>query len=338
MEAVAAAAGVSRALVSLVVRNQPKVSEERRARVLEAARQLGYRPNAMARNLASRRTSTVGVLLNDFHNPFFAEIVDGIERAASDRGYRVLFNTGDRHPRGEQSALEGWLELRVDGAILVGPCLDTARIVAASRILPLVVVSRPLRGKAVDTIATDDRRGASIVVEHLAGLGHRQIVHVDGGRAAGAAMRRAGYVQAMRRLGLADHIQIIGGEFTDLAGARAIDLLLKEGDLPSAIFAANDFMAAGMLDRLQERDVRVPEDISLVGYDNTSLAALHYVSLTTIDQPRFEMGRLAIEMLLARIADPGRRPERRLLSPSLVIRRTTAPVRAARPVLQEVRG
>lgn len=327
MEDVAAVAGVSRALVSLVMRNRPNVSPERRARVLEAASRLGYRTNAVARILASRRSHTIGVLLNDLHNPFFGEIADGIDSVASAHGYRVLINTGYRRPKSELEALDAWLELRTGGVILVSTVLEASHIVAASQAVPLVVLSRHLDEPSVDTIVTDDRRGAMVAVEHLFQLGHRRVVHVDGGRAAGAALRRAGYRQAMRRLGLLDDARVIRGEFTDLSGARAAELLMREGDLPTAVFAGNDFMAAGIVDQFEKNGVRVPEDVSVMGYDNTALAALHHLSLTTIDQPRVDMGRMAMQTLIGRIEDPRRRPMHQVLSPSLVVRRTTAPPR-----------
>ena len=324
MEDVAAAAGVSRALVSLVVRGSPRVSDRSRAAVREAAERLGYRPNLAARNLASGRTSTFGVLLNDLHNPWFAEIADGIHDAAEEAGYQIILANGRRAATTEDRAVESFLSYRVDGMILAGCRLPTRRIDDIGAKTAVVSVGRPLRSSRVDTVNTDERLGSELAVRHLAGLGHRDIAHIDGGRGAGAAPRKAGYLAAMRTMGLGGRARVVAGDFTEEAGVQGVVALLATGRFPTAIYTANDLSAIGAIDRLEDEGMAVPGDVSLVGFDNTALAALHHIGLTTIDQPRVAMGALAVRLLLERLG--GRTTVRRaVVPPAIVVRTTTGP-------------
>jgi DNA-binding LacI/PurR family transcriptional regulator len=327
---VARRAGVSKSLVSLVMRGADHVSPGRREAVHKAATELGYRPNAMARSLVQRRTHLVGVMVSDLHNPFFADIVAGIQDQAVRTGYKVLVNTGNRAALREADAMETLLQLRADGIILAGPVLEDDIILAASAEVPIVLVGREARGPAVDSITNDDHAGAEIAVEHCVSLGHRRIAHIDAGHGAGAPDRRRGYEAAMKRLGLSRSTLVVSGNFTEEGGHSGCLLLLAQRPRPTAIFAANDLAAIGALNAIEESGLKVPDDVSLVGYDNTSLAALRHISLTTIHQPRLEMGQLALSTLLERVDHDRTEPRRILLSPRLVVRASTAPPRPER--------
>jgi DNA-binding LacI/PurR family transcriptional regulator len=324
MEDVAAAAGVSRALVSLVMRGSPKVSAARRQAVLDAAERLRYRPNAMARGLASSRTKTIGVLLNDLHNPFFADIAGGIEALASELGYQLLLGTGRRRPEREQTVVTSFGDYRVDGLILVSPRLEEEALAAAASRIPTVVIGRSLESPELDTVVIDEPLGVRAVVNYLAGLGHRDILHVTGGNGAGAAARVACFQASMRAAGLGRG-RTLPGDFTEEAGVRAAQIILG-GELPTAVFAANDLTAAGMMDTFVRGGLRIPADVSLVGYDNIYIAGLRQLSLTTVDQPRTRMGREALELLIERIEGREQRVTR-LVEPTLVVRDTAGRVR-----------
>lgn len=324
MEDVAAVAGVSRALVSLVMRDSPKVSVHSRALVTAAAATLGYRPNLVARNLASRRTMTVGVVLDDLHNPWFAEVTDGLHEVLASDGYDMLLASGQRSRAVETRALETFLASRVDGIIVMGSRVSLNRLAAVSHEVPVVSIGRTTQIETIGAVNTDDARGAELAVEFLFDLGHRRIAHVDGGHGAGASLRRAGYLRAMRRLGLGDNILVEEGDFTEETGAAAGERLMNNPCAPTAVFAANDLSALGVIDVLARRGQGAPKHLSVVGFDNTSLASLNHIGLSTIDQPRRHMGALAGRMLVQVLAGTGAL-QHVVVPPNLIVRKTTGP-------------
>ena len=328
MDDVAVKAGVSRALVSLVMRDSPKVSPQRRAAVLAAAEDLGYSPHAMARQLASRTSTVVGVLVSDLHNPYFADVVDGVEDAAREAGLQIILGTGGRRPDDERRAVETLLTFRPAGLVLLSPVVPSAVLSRAGALVPVVAVERTVRLPEVDTVTDDGRTGSALAVDHLVGLGHREIVHLDGGSGSQSDVRRRGYLQAMRRHALAGHVE--PSEYTEEAGSASVGRLLASGRRFTAVVAANDLNAVGAMAALEDAGLLVPDDVSIVGYDNTSLAALRHVGLTTVDQPRAEMGRLAVRTLLMRLDGSRTRtaPVRDMLQPTLVVRRSTGPTTA----------
>ncbi|MEP6764400.1 MAG: LacI family DNA-binding transcriptional regulator [Gemmatimonadaceae bacterium] len=327
---VAIAAGVSKSLVSLVLRGASNVSVEKRRLVRAAAADLGYRPNAVARSLVQRRSNLIGVLLSDLHNPFFADVIDGVLEAAGSNGYNTIMSVADHGALAERRALDTLLELRIDGLIIASPTVEANAIAAAGREMPIVLVAGRARISDVDSVSNDDSIGAALVVQHLADLGHQRIAHIDGGGGAGADRRRKGYERAMRRLGLGAFMRVVAGSYTDEGGRKGVSALFSHSQSPTAIFIANDLAAHGALIALSLLGLRVPEDVSVVGYDNTTLTPGSHIHLTTVDQPRPDMGRTSVTLLLERLAG-GRDAARHLLMPpNLVVRGTTAPPRATR--------
>ncbi len=322
---VARRAGVSKSLVSLVVRGDDRVSEERRQAVLDAISDLNYRPNAMARGLVQRRTRIIGVMISNFRNPFFADVVAGVQHQASERGYKALFSTGDRQHELEQAAIESLLELRVDGLIFASSRIDDEAIFRFGGTAPLVVLNRQTTDTASDSITNDNHAGARMAVEHCASLGHRRIAHIRGAQGAAARERLEGYEETMRRLGFERHLLAVEGGYNEAGGSRGARELVERRPLPTAVFAANDLCAIGALNAFEEAGMRIPEDVSIVGYDNTSLAALRHVSLTSIHQPGEEMGRVAVDLMFERIHEGRTEPRHDVITPSLVVRSTTAP-------------
>ena len=322
---VAERANVSKSLVSLVMRGSSNVSEGRREAVLKAARELGYRPNELARGLVQRRTRTIGVLLSDLHNHFFAEAVEGIKDGVRTFGYGTLLDTGNRDPAREVEAIQNLLERQTDGIVLLSPRISTDHLNEVASSTPTVLLGRRVPDRALDCVVNDDFAGAAMAVEHLAGLGHRRIAHVSGGKGAGAADRLRGYERTMSRFGLERHALVAPGEYTEEGGYRGTRGLLAEKERPTAVFAANDLAALGALTAFEEAGLSLPDDVSLIGYDNTYLAALGSISLTSIDQPRHEMGVLAARLLLERIESGRTETRLEVLKPSLVARSTSAP-------------
>jgi DNA-binding LacI/PurR family transcriptional regulator len=322
---IAARAGVSKALVSLVFRNAPGASAETRARVLEAANQLGYRHNRTASLLARRRTHLLGVTMI-LRNTYHAELVEDIQAAADDCGYEIVLSTVTRS-HDEQRAVETLLESRCEAIILLGPELTPASLAALGRQLPVVAVGARVTAPGVDVVRTADSDGIGQAIDHLVGLGHREIVHVDGGGGVIAGDRRRGYRKAMRRHGLDSYVSVRTGGFTEDAGAAAAHALLGGGRLPTAIVAANDRAAIGLLDTLARAGVGVPDAVSLVGYDDSMLSRLAYVDLTTVSQEPAQHARHAVAAAVERLDQGRTAPREVVVAPRLVVRGTTGPAR-----------
>ena len=322
---VAARAGVSRQLVSLVIRDQPGASPATRERVLRAAAELGYQRDIRAAVLRSTRSQLLGVMFGVEHT-FHADLVEGIYAAAENDGYDVVLSAMTPR-RDEERALETLLADRCEALILLGPETPVTRLSELARRLPVVVVARKVRDAPVDIVRTADERGIRQAVDHLVAHGHRDIAHVDGGHAPSSTERRRGYRAAMRRHGLTEHVRIIPGGLTEAHGDAAAQMLLASDTRPTAVLAFNDRCAVGVLDTLIRSGVNVPTDISLVGYDDDRLSRLAHVNLTTVAQDAHEMARLAVERAIARLDERVVEDREIVLPPHLIVRGSTAPAR-----------
>ncbi len=320
---VAALAGVSVALVSIVIRDVPGASAESRRRVLQAADELGYRPDTSARLLRSSRSRLLGVVFNVQH-AFHGDLVSGLYTAADQAGYALTLSAVTP-ARDERRAVAGLLQDRCEALILLGPDAPTSYLAGLAVRLPVVVVARAARHRALDVVRTADDEGVHQAVDHLVALGHRRIAHIDGGRAPGAAERRRGYLEAMHRHGLDAHAHIQPGGPTEDDGTTAARVLLESGDLPTAIAVFNDRSATGVLDVLHRAGVGVPDHISVVGYDDSRLARLSHVNLTTIAQDTEQISTLAVARAIARVEATPVSHRELVTPPRLVIRGTTAP-------------
>lgn len=322
---VAQRAGVSKSLVSLVMQGSPNVSDTRRRAVLEAARELRYRPNAAARSLVRQRSHVLGVVLSDLHNPFFADVADGIEVEAVGAGYRALLSSGFLDAERERNAVDTLLQLRVDGLLLLGNVAPIERFESAALSIPIVAISREAASEWMDTVCDDDQLGAAMLVDHLVALGHRRIAHISPGVAAGAPGRRAGYQARMQHHGLGEHTTIVEGAFTRVGGRDGMAALLERDPRPTAVLAPNDFAALGVLEAADAAGLGVPGDLSVTGYDNIFVARMGRVDLTTIEQPAAALGQTGVKLLRERIEEGRTEARHIILPPALVVGSTTGP-------------
>jgi DNA-binding LacI/PurR family transcriptional regulator len=324
MADVATRAGVSRTLVSFILDGKPGASAETRRRVLAVAEEIGYRPDSAARLLARGRSRTLGVLM-DVSQLFQAELVTGIYPAAESLGYDVLLsaNLPDRE---ESVPVDALLSHRCGGLILLGPTSDVGYFESLGQRVPVVVVGRRLAKTAENlaTVRTDDAKGMRQAVSYLVELGHRDIHHVDGGTDPGSADRRRAYRTAMRNHGLSNHAKVIPGAHNEEAGATAARAMLAESTLPTAVLAGNDRCALGLLDVLTRAGVQVPEELSLIGYDDSHLSDNPRIDLTTVHQEAAAIARHSVQLAVDMLEESSSGSADVVLEPKLVVRGTTA--------------
>lgn len=324
---VAALAGISYTTVSHVLNKTRPVSEEVRLKVEAAIVALDYVPSAVARSLKAKSTLTIGLLIPNGVNPYFAELARGIEDYCERNGFCVILCNSDDNPDKQRSYLRLLLEKRVDGLIVssVGSDADMTQGLAAVR-TPMVVVDRGLDGVTADLVRIDHELGGYLATTHLIELGHRHIACICGpAQTSVAQMRLAGFHRAMRDAQLSVPEEwIVESDFTSPGGYEAAVQLL-DGQRPTAIFAGNDMIGIGVLRAAAERNIRVPSDLSLIGFDDIQMSRYVYPALTTVGQSILQLGEMAAELLLRRIATPALAVEHRIVGPNIVLRESTAP-------------
>jgi LacI family transcriptional regulator len=327
---VARLAGVSTATVSRALNGTGQIAPATREAIEAAVAQLGYEPNTAARSLVTRSTQTIALLLPDISNPFYDALVSGIQRRALEAGHTMLLCTTEGDPEREEQYLNLLRAKQVDGVLVDGLVLPPDRVARFVRNgLPIVCLDRDVDSASVPLVQVDNRLGARMATEHLLSLGHRRIAHVAGAPELGISEERiAGYDEALLDAGIRPDVALLAvGSFTEEGGCEAMKALLASTDLTAA-FAANDLSALGVMNAIVESGRRVPDDVSVVGFDDLRLSSFTTPPLTTIRQPALEIAERATRLLLDLARGRPARQRRHVLPPELVVRASTAPPRA----------
>lgn len=330
MRDVAIDAGVSVAAVSKVLRDAYGVSDQMRARVQSSIDKLGYRPDIGARALRGA-SLTVGVMLPELSSFYVSEVAEAITQELKETPYSVVVIPAGYDIAGHTEAVESLLDRRIDGLVVIAPWLAADWLENVARRTPTVAVGMHRAGKNFDTVVDDDHLGARLVVDHLVELGHTRIVHTsenpgsDIGHPLSHSVRRQGYEDAMRRHGLEPEVLVTG--YTSHGGSRAVEQLLAHAERPTALFAGADVAALGAMQALDEAGVRVPDDMSLAGYDNIRFTQMNRISLTTVDQSSAQTGSMTAKLLLERMQGGRTQGVQHSVTPTLLVRETTGPVR-----------
>jgi LacI family repressor for deo operon, udp, cdd, tsx, nupC, and nupG len=328
---VARLAGVSTATVSRALNGTAPIAAPTRSAIEDAIEQLGYRPNPIARSLVTKSTQTIALLLPDITNPFYAELVSGIQQLMLDGDQSMLLCTTNGDPEQEARYLRLLRAKHVDGALVDGLGLPPDRIAALIEDgFPIVCLDRDIDFPTIPLVQVDNRQGARLATDYLLSLGHSRIAHITGPAAPISSERLAGYRESLAAAGNDPDPELEApGDFTEGGGHAAMRALLESGARFTAVFCANDLSAIGALNAVLSSGRKVPFDLSLIGFDDVRLAPYTSPPLTTIHQPAAEIGRYATELLLDLIRGGQPRSMHRVFAPTLVVRGSTGPPRTA---------
>ncbi len=322
---VAKLAGVAPITVSRVINNDGYISVETRQKVEAAVKALDYIPNSLGPSLRSKRTQTLALVLSDITNPFWTTVARGVEDAANKRGYHIIIGNTDESPEKQEEYLLFLLKKQVDGFLFV-PASYNASDILQKRRVPFVVLDRRFPSSEVDVVRCDSFGGAYGLTEHLIKLGHRQIAIITGRQDHATACDRVdGYLKAFAEADINASQQVYWGEFTQDSGYENTQKVLETHPRPTAIFAANNFIAIGVMRALRDAGLRVPEDISVVAFDDLPAAITIDPFFTVAAQPAYEMGQMATELLLSRLAGDSSRDYQEIVLPvEIIIRKSSA--------------
>ncbi|ELH4195679.1 substrate-binding domain-containing protein [Vibrio cholerae] len=324
MKDIARLAGVSTSTVSHVINKSRFVSDEIAERVNNAAQQLNYAPSALARSLKMNRTKTIGMLVTTSTNPFFGEVVKGVERSCYHQGYNLILCNTEGDNQRMKASINTLLQKRVDGLLLMCSTLEGERLDVFDRYpdIPIVVMDWGPILFASDKIQDNSLQGGYMAAKHLIECGHKEIGCITGPLIRHQAqMRYEGYKRALAEAGVAINPDwIVESDFECEGGYQAFEKLYQRGKLPSALFVSNDMMAMGVIQAASQRGLRVPDDLSLIGYDDVHIAKFMTPALTTIHQPKYRLGKAAVDTLLYRLENPDTTAQVVQLEPTLVVR------------------
>ncbi|EGR2465669.1 substrate-binding domain-containing protein [Vibrio cholerae] len=324
MKDIARLAGVSTSTVSHVINKSRFVSDEIAERVNNAAQQLNYAPSALARSLKMNRTKTIGMLVTTSTNPFFGEVVKGVERSCYHQGYNLILCNTEGDNQRMKASINTLLQKRVDGLLLMCSTLEGERLDVFDRYpdIPIVVMDWGPILFASDKIQDNSLQGGYMAAKHLIECGHKEIGCITGPLIRHQAqMRYEGYKRALAEAGIAINPDwIVESDFECEGGYQAFEKLYERGKLPSALFVSNDMMAMGVIQAASQRGLRVPDDLSLIGYDDVHIAKFMTPALTTIHQPKYRLGKAAVDTLLYRLENPDTTAQVVQLEPTLVAR------------------
>ena len=326
---VAKKSNVSLMTVSRVVNKKGNISKATAAKVLKAIRELNYRPNITARSLAAKKSDFIAIIVPDISNPFFSEMMKGAEDFARENGYNIFLGDTEGKVELEKEYIDAAINRMADGIVLVAPRLENNLICEINDNIPLVIVDRSINKNDIPQVYIDNLKGATSAVEHLINLNHKRIAFLSGPRGVQDSLQREnGYVMALEKYNIPVNPKLmLTGDFSFKGGRDAFEKFFSNYPKPTAIFASNDIMAFGLIQRAHEMNVKVPKDVSIVGFDDISLSSLVNPPLTTVRHPMLKMGSKAVELLINKLNNKVDTKINFSLENTLIVRKSTREIK-----------